>query len=95
MKTYEDLIAEAKDLERQAQELLRAERAVVIADIKEKMAKYAITPEMLAAKPKRQPGEARYIGPNGERWTGGPGRRPTWVTKLQAQGIDIEQYRVQ
>lgn len=38
--------------------------------------------------------QVRYRGPNGETWTGGPGRRPAWVSELAAQGASIEQYRV-
>lgn len=91
MTTYSELIAQAKSLQQQAEELRRSERAAVISEIKARMAEYQITLPMLKAPTQRA---AKYVGPNGEKWAGGPGRRPAWVAALQAQGVDIEQYRV-
>jgi len=38
--------------------------------------------------------EAQYKGPNGETWSGGPGRRPEWVRVAIAAGQDMESYRI-
>jgi len=38
--------------------------------------------------------EARYRGPNGELWSGGAGRRPTWVKEAQARGEDMSRYLI-
>ena len=38
--------------------------------------------------------EAKYRGPNGELWGGGPGRKPEWVREVMAKGGDIEQFRI-
>lgn len=53
-----------------------------------------------AAKPGRKPKavtkakKAAFVGPNGETWAGGRGKRPAWVNEILAAGGDIEQYRV-
>lgn len=98
MNTYAQLMAQARELERQAHEARRAECAAVVQSIKQTMAEHGITIEMLAAKSKSAPPKAakpaRYVGPNGETWTGGAGRRPTWVNAVLANGGDIEAYRV-
>jgi DNA-binding protein H-NS len=38
--------------------------------------------------------KAAFVGPNGETWGGGRGKRPAWVNEILASGGDIEQYRV-
>jgi hypothetical protein len=35
---------------------------------------------------------AKYVGPNGEVWTG-VGAMASWLRKLKAAGEDIERYR--
>ena len=35
---------------------------------------------------------AKYIGPNGEKWSG-VGKTPNWLQALAAAGHDIEQFR--
>ena len=99
MSTYAELMAQAEDLRRQAEERRRQEVAEVIADIRAKMAQYGITVEELTGRKGRKgsskpKGEPKYRGPNGELWSGGPGRKPQWVRQLLAQGGDIEQYRI-
>jgi DNA-binding protein H-NS len=91
MKTYAELLNEAKALQQQAEELRRTERAAAIATIKQYMAAHQITVQMLKTP---TPKPAKYVGPNGEKWAGGAGRRPAWVKTLMAQGADLEQYRV-
>jgi len=36
----------------------------------------------------------QFVGPNGETWSGGRGKRPAWVNEILAAGGDIERYRV-
>jgi DNA-binding protein H-NS len=91
MKTYIELLNEAKALQQQAETVRRAERAAAIAAIKEQMAVHQITLPMLK-NPTPKP--AKYIGPNGEKWAGGAGRRPAWVKAIMVRGADLEQYRV-
>ncbi|MFM2262762.1 MAG: hypothetical protein RI959_1438, partial [Pseudomonadota bacterium] len=37
---------------------------------------------------------AKFKGPNGELWSGGPGRKPEWVRALLAEGKSIEDFRI-
>jgi DNA-binding protein H-NS len=49
------------------------------------------------AKTKAKSAKAKavqFVGPNGETWGGGRGKRPAWVNEILAAGGDIEQYRV-
>lgn len=46
------------------------------------------------AKTKPKTKSAAFVGPNGETWSGGRGKRPAWVNEILAAGGDIEQYRV-
>jgi len=101
MATYVELKAQAEALLREAEQVRRQEIQAVIAEIRAKMAEYGITPQelgvRLSAKPHRQNSKqrvARYIGPNGETWSGGPGRKPKWVNEVLAAGGDLEKYRV-
>jgi DNA-binding protein H-NS len=103
MPTYQELKAQAEALLQQAEELRKQELRGVIAEIKAKMADYGITVEELAGTAGRGRGRSRgrgkgvpkYRGPNGETWSGGPGRKPAWVQQLLAAGDDIERYRIQ
>ncbi|TSE27672.1 H-NS family nucleoid-associated regulatory protein [Tepidimonas aquatica] len=100
MPTYAELKAQAEALLRQAEEMRQQERAGVIAELRAKMAEYGITAEELASgargrrRASRTKGEPKYRGPNGETWSGGPGRKPEWVRQILAAGGDLEQYRI-
>ena len=101
MSKYQELINQAQQLMAQAEEARKAELQGVIQQIKATMAEHGIALADLGGKPGRRAAaggkktaEVRYRGPNGEGWSGGRGRRPDWVLQLQAQGKDIEQYRV-
>jgi DNA-binding protein H-NS len=103
MATYSELMAQAKALMEQAEQARKAEIAAVIADIKTKMKEYGITlADLGGAATARKPGTkrtkstaaAKYRGPNGELWAGGPGRKPEWVRALLAQGKNLEDYRI-
>lgn len=101
MATYAELKAQAEALLAQAEQLRKQERAGVIAEIRARMAEYGITAQELApagrgrragsARPKPEP---KYRGPNGETWSGGPGRKPEWVRQILAAGGNIENYRI-
>lgn len=102
MSTYEELMSQARALMEQAEETRKSEIASVVADIKAKMKQYGLSVADLRgsngggrkiAKPKSSK-EAKYRGPNGELWAGGPGRKPEWVREIAAKGEDIEKYRI-
>ena len=37
---------------------------------------------------------AKFRGPQGELWAGGPGRKPEWVRAVLASGKSIEDFRI-
>jgi len=95
--TYAELKAQADALLAQAEEIRRAEKAKIIAEIRAKMAEYDIEPSELAKSrgaAKSAKSQPKFRGPNGETWAGGPGRKPEWVRKILAEGDDLEKYRV-
>ncbi|MDO5532414.1 H-NS family nucleoid-associated regulatory protein [Sutterella sp.] len=53
----------------------------------------AETPQEPAATPRTPgtPADAKYVGPNGETWTG-RGRRPAWLRELLAAGHGLEEF---
>lgn len=101
MASYTDLVSQAQALMAQAEQVRKQELSSVIADIKAKMAEYGITLQDLGGagrKPKggvsKAKAPAKYKGPNGELWSGGPGRKPDWVKQVAADGKDIETFRI-
>lgn len=99
MTTYAELKAQADALMAQAEQIRRSEKARVISEIRAKMVEYGISPEELsgarsASSVKRAKAEAKYRGPNGELWSGGPGRKPQWVRDVLAAGGNLDQYRI-
>ena len=96
MSSYDELMQQAKALMGQAENVRKAELASVIAEIKGRMKEYGITVSDLGGVPskKKASANAKYRGPNGEVWAGGPGRKPDWIREVMAAGGDIERYRI-
>lgn len=99
MSSYDELMQQAKALMEQAESVRKAELANVVAEIKAKMKEFGITiADLGGVAPKKKAStsskEAKYKGPNGELWVGGPGRKPEWVREVLAAGGDIEKYRI-
>jgi DNA-binding protein H-NS len=105
MPTYVELQAEAHKLLQEAEVLKRQELKGVIGEIKQKMAQYGITPKDLGfsvggnskirrQKPSGVPAIAKYISPEGEKWSGGRGRKPDWVKQMLAQGRRLEDFLI-
>ncbi|MGS5088479.1 H-NS histone family protein [Hydrogenophaga sp. A37] len=101
MATYTELMAQAQALMTQAEEARKNELSTAVADIKAKMKQYGITVADLggtagAKKPAKTKSKAaaKYKGPNGELWAGGPGRKPEWVRAALAAGKNIESFRI-
>lgn len=102
MATYSELVSQAQALMAQAEQVRKQERAGVIADIRARMAEYGLTFEDLERAPAarkagagKSKAPAKYQGPNGELWSGGPGRKPEWVKAVQAAGQSLDQYLIQ
>lgn len=103
MATYSELVSQAQALMQQAEQVRKQELSNVIGEIKAKMREYGLTVEDLGpvsvtrksggAKSKAK-APAKYQGPNGELWSGGPGRKPDWVKAALAAGQDIESFRI-
>jgi DNA-binding protein H-NS len=101
MATYSELMSQAQALMAQAEQVRKQERASVIAEIRARMAEYGLTVEDLEkGTAVRKPGAAKskapakYQGPNGELWSGGPGRKPEWVKAVLAAGQSLDQYLI-
>lgn len=101
MATYNELVSQAQALMQQAEQVRKQELANVIAGIKAQMREHGITVEDLgasgsarkAATPKSK-APAKYRGPNGELWSGGPGRKPDWVKAALAAGQNLDTFRI-
>ena len=102
MSTYSELMAQAQALMAQAEQARKGELSEAIADIKAKMKQYGITAADLGGaaggvkKPvkSKSTAPAKYRGPNGELWAGGPGRKPEWVRAVLAAGQSIDEYLI-
>jgi DNA-binding protein H-NS len=97
-----ELMAQAKALMAQAEQARKSELSATIADIKAKMKEYGITLADLggasggkkSGSKSKSKAPAKYKGPNGELWAGGPGRKPEWVRAVLASGKSIESFRI-
>lgn len=102
MSSYMDLRGQAAELMRQAEELRKQEIAAAVVEIRQKMSDFGITIEDLGgrksvATPSKRGVSNRpilYRGPNGETWSGGPGRKPGWINSILAAGGGLDGYRV-
>lgn len=101
MATYSELMAQAQSLMAQAEQARKDELSAVIADIKGKMKQFGITTADLGnTAPGKKAGKskstapAKYRGPNGELWAGGPGRKPEWVRAALAEGKSIDEFLI-
>lgn len=102
MSSYKELIERIDVLTKQAEEVRKVEVAAAIAEIKQKMAEYAITPEELGfvsgvrrRGSQRGQSSVKYLDPaSGKTWSG-RGRRPSWVAAVIERGESLDNYRMQ
>ena len=103
MSNYAELMAQAQALMAQAEQARKEELTAVVADIKTKMKQYGITAADLgggAGGSSKKSGKskstapAKYRGPNGELWAGGPGRKPEWVRAVLAAGKSMDGFLI-
>lgn len=65
-----------------------------VAEIKALMVTYGLQLRDLSDTPLyRSTAPAKYADSAGNTWTG-QGRRPHWIKRIEAAGLDIEAYRV-
>jgi DNA-binding protein H-NS len=103
MSNYAELMAQAQALMAQAEQVRKEELTSVIADIKSKMKQFGLTVADLGAAAggsSKKSGKsksiapAKYRGPNGELWAGGPGRKPEWVRAVLAAGKSVDEFLI-
>jgi len=101
MASYSELMAQAQSLMAQAEQARKSELAEVIAGIRNQMKQYGITMADLGgatgakkSSKSKSSAPAKFRGPNGELWAGGPGRKPEWVRTVLASGKSIEDFRI-
>lgn len=105
-KNLSEINAKIAELQKEAAELIQAQKATLIEDMKKNIADYGITADELgfggpakAASKRKSTGPkskapAMYKNADGLTWSGGRGPRPKWVKELEAAGGDIEKYRI-
>ena len=95
MATYAEIQAQIHRLQQEAEALRQNEVAAVIADIKAKIVQYGLSAQHLGlevaakrgrkSKARAEGGNARFVGPNGQTWSGF-GRQPQWLRDALAAG---------
>ncbi|MBL8395841.1 MAG: H-NS histone family protein [Candidatus Accumulibacter sp.] len=103
MATYKELLAQRALLEKQIEEARQAELADAIARARQLIVEHGLTASDLGFKmggaltetivKMRTPVAIKYRGPNGESWSG-RGKAPNWLTSLEAQGRDRNEFLV-
>lgn len=101
MSKYIELKAQAKELMRQANEILELEKNEAIANIKTLIDQYGIDAKDLGLAVTRQRANknaktnrpAKYRDSEGNEWTG-RGRMPIWLAKKVEAGEDREDYLI-
>jgi len=92
-----ELHSQIAQLQQEADEIIRNERIAVIKDIQQKIADYNISIEELKGKVKstvaKSPSVIKYRKDAYLVWVG-RGPKPQWIKTAEANGENIEQYRV-
>ncbi len=100
MASYTELMAQAQSLMAQAEQARKSEMSEVVAGIRNQMKQHGITVADLGGASgtkkvkSKSSAPAKFQGPNGELWAGGPGRKPEWVRAVLASGKSIEDFRI-
>ena len=106
MDRYLDLKRKADALHEEMERARQEALPEIIAGIRKQIEEYRIAPEDLYPSLKsaqnvgsprrvRRDRPARYRSPQGDTWSGGPGRKPKCVCQVEASGESIENYRIQ
>jgi len=89
MATYQDLVAQKKELEAQIEAARKAEVSAAVAEVKRLVGEYGLSAVDCGfgapAKKAKNKVPVKYRGPNGEAWTG-RGKTPAWVIAQEAAG---------
>lgn len=98
MSNYNELKTQAEALMDQAEQLRSEARTGVIAEISTMMLEHGISINDLATSSRKPAASkakspAKYRGPNGELWSGGPGRKPGWA-KIAIEAGELDKYLI-
>ena len=103
MATYQELLAQKADLEKQIENARKQELSDAIAQIRSLMSQYGLTVADIAGKSggsgKASTTKGSKVAPKyrnqatGETWTG-RGRQPKWVEQALASGKSLEQLAI-
>jgi len=105
-KTLAEINESIAALQKEAADLIQAEKATIIEDMKKNIADFGITadelgfgvPAKAASKSKSSAPKTKapvmYKNDEGKTWSGGRGPKPKWIKEIQDAGGDIEKYRV-
>ena len=98
MPTYEELIAQRVELDRQIKAARLAEQSQAIETVKNLIKQFELSAEDCGFKgaksgvKAKQAAPVKFRGPNGETWAG-RGRTPGWLSALESSGASREQFR--
>jgi len=100
MATYQEIVQQISELQKQAEEIKAREQAAVISDIRQKIEQYGLTADDLgfgakpgASKKMSRKVPVRYRDNAGNTWTG-RGKRPGWLTQALAAGKNVEDFLI-
>lgn len=100
MSSYRDYLAQIEELKIKAEEARKAELAVVISDIRAKIAEHGLTAADLGLSGRRGASTRtgskippKYRGPAGQLWTG-RGRKPGWVVAELERGRSLSDFEI-
>ena len=102
MSKYQELLSKIDTLKAQAEEERKKEIADVVANIKQKMAQYDLSPSDLgfsgakAGKSSKGKGSVapKYRDPaTGKTWTG-RGRAPKWISEAESRGVKRDTFLI-
>lgn len=89
MATYQDLVAQKKELDALVESARKAEVSAAVAEVKRMVGEYGLSAVDCGfgapAKNTTYKVPVKYRGPNGEAWTG-RGKTPAWVIAQEAAG---------
>ena len=99
MPTYEELIAQRNELDRQIDAARQAEQSRAIETVRNLVKQFQLSADECGFKPQKGVAKAKQVvpvkfrGPNGEAWSG-RGRVPGWLAALESQGGSRDQFRL-
>lgn len=97
MATYQDLVAQKKELDALVESARKAEVSAAVAEVKRMVGEYGLSAVDCgfgapAAKNAKTKVAVKFRGQNGESWTG-RGKAPAWIVAHESAGHSRESLR--